>query len=132
MIDYEVPVFDRAYAAVAPLCANKKFVSTVITDWPTAFPAASLIEMDNRTVREKNTSSPTEDFADIVYQAEVFDTTKSGCKAVFTALDDAMIAMNFSRMSGQYVNNWGNPKVFRYVARYEALVDRDGNLYRRR
>ena len=47
MIDYEVKIFNRVHAKVAPLCAKQKFTSTIITDLPTAFPAASLIEMDN-------------------------------------------------------------------------------------
>lgn len=131
MIDYEVKIFNKVYAVVAPLCANKRFVSTVITEKPTAFPAASLIEMDNRTVRSRQSSTPAENFALVTYQLDVYATTKSKCREVFAAADGAMIAMNFSRMSGQYINNPDNTKVFRYVARYEAEIDPDGNIYRR-
>ena len=132
MIDYEVKIFNKVHAAVASLCANNKFVSTIINDMPTALPAASLIEMDNATVRRLQSSTPTENFALITYQLEVFAKTKSECKKVYAAADDAMIAMNFTRISGMYINNIENMKVFRYVARYEAVVDSDGNLYRRR
>ena len=132
MIDCEVKVFNRAYAVAAPLCAKGKFTSTVITDPDTKLPAASLIEMDNTTVTGLQTSTPIENFALVTYQLEVYATSKSECRAVFSAVDDEMISMNFTRISGQYINNPGNTKVFRYVARYEALVDRDGNLYRRR
>ena len=131
MIDYEVKIFNRVYGSVAPLCANKKFVSTVITEAPTAFPASSLIEMDNTTVQGRQSSTPIENFALITYQFEVYATSKSECRKVFTAGDDAMLAMNFTRISGQYINMPENLKVFRFVARYEAIVDRDGNLYRR-
>lgn len=131
MIDYEVKIFNRVHAKVAPLCAKGKFVSTVITEEPTGFPAASLIEMDNTTIRERQSSTPVENFALITYVLEVYATTKSKCRQVYTAADNAMIALNFSRMSGQYINNLGNPKVFRYVARYEAEIDKNGNIYRR-
>ena len=131
MIDYEVKIFDKVHGGVAPLCANKKFVSTVIVDPPTAFPAASLIEMDNSTVRQRQSSTPVENFALVTYQLDVYATSKSKCREVFAAADAAMIAMNFSRMSGQYINNPDNTKVFRYVARYEAEIDSDGNIYRR-
>lgn len=131
MIDYEVKIFNKVFAVVAPLCANKHFVSTVITEKPTAFPAASLIEMDNSTVRDRQSSTPAENFALVTYQLDVYATTKSKCRKVFAAADGAMIAMNFSRMSGQYINNPDNTKVFRYVARYEAEIDPDGNIYRR-
>lgn len=130
MIDYEVKIFNTAHAKAASLCANGKFVSTVIVDKPTAFPAASLIEMDNYTVRKLQSSTPTENFARIVYQLDVYATSKSACRAVYAAVDEAMIAMNFNRMSGQYINMPENMKVFRYVARYEAMVDTEGNLYR--
>lgn len=132
MIDYEVKIFNRVYAKAAPLCANNKFVSTIITEKPTAFPAANLCEIDNRTVRNRQSSTPIENFSLIVYQLDVYATSKSECRNVYAAVDDTMISMNFIRTSGQFINAPdGNSKIFRYVARYEAEVDREGNLYRR-
>ena len=131
MIDCEVKVFNRVYDNVAPKCAKGKFVSTIITEEPSAFPAASLIEIDNRTVRSLQSNTPTENYSLITYQLDVYATTKTKCREVYAVADDAMIALNFNRMSGQYINNAGNTKVFRYVARYEAIVDAKGNLYRR-
>lgn len=131
MIDYEVKIFNKVHAKVAPKCANKMFVSTVITEKPTAFPAASLIEMDNTTIRSRQSSTPVENFSLVTYQLDVYATTKSKCREVYAAADEAMISMNFIRMSGQYINIPDNTKVFRYVARYEAEIDREGNIYRR-
>ena len=130
MIDYEVKVFNKAYDAAASLCAPNMFVSTVITEKPTAFPAASLIEMSNTTVRRAQSSTPTENRARIMYQLEVYATSKTKCKTVYAAIDDAMLSMNFTRVSGNYINIPDNTKIFRYVARYEAEIDRDGNIYR--
>lgn len=131
MIDYEVTIFNKVYPSVAPLCANNGFVSTVISEKPTAFPAASLIEIDNKTVRNRQSSTPTENYALVTYQLDVFATSKAKCREVFAAADTAMIGMNFSRMSGMYIDNRQNTKVFRYTARYEAEIDPDGNIYRR-
>lgn len=131
MIDYEVKIFNRVHAAAASLCANKKLVSTIITEKPTAFPAASLIEIDNRTVRMRQSSTPGENYALVTYQLDVFATSKSECKKVFAAADEAMLGMNFTRVSGQYITMADNTKVFRYTARYEAEIDPDGNIYRR-
>lgn len=130
MIDYEVKIFNRVHAVASPLCAKGKFVSTVITQEPTSFPAASLIEMDNRTVRRRQSSTPVENFALVTYQLEVYAASKSKCREVYSAVSDAMTAMNFTRISGQYVNDFGNTSVFRYVARYEAEIDAEGNIYR--
>ena len=131
MIDREVQIFNKVYAKVAPLCANNRFVSTMITEPPTAFPAASLIEINNRTVQARQSSTPVENYASVMYQLDVYATSKSKCREVFAVADDAMIAMNFSRIAGQYMDNASNTKVFRYVARYEAEIDREGNIYRR-
>jgi hypothetical protein len=131
MIDCEVKVFNAVHEKAAPKCAKGKFVSTVISEEPTAFPAASLIEIDNTTVRNRQSSTPVENYALITYQLEVYAKSKAKCRDVYMTVDDAMIAMNFSRMGGQYVNNATNTTVFRYVARYEAIVDQAGNLYRR-
>lgn len=131
MIDCEVKVFNAVHATAAPKCAKGKFVSTVISEEPTAFPAASLIEIDNTTVRNRQSSTPVENYSLITYQLEVYAKSKAKCRDVYMTVDDAMIAMNFSRMSGQYVNNAANTEVFRYIARYEAIVDQAGNLYRR-
>lgn len=131
MIDREVQIFNKVYAVVAPLCANKRFVSTVITEAPTAFPAASLIEINNRTVQDRQSSTPVENFSAVMYQLDVYATSKAKCREVFAAADDAMIAMNFNRIAGQYMDNAANTKVFRYTARYEAVIDSQGNIYRR-
>ena len=131
MNDCEVKVFNRVHASVAPLCAKNRFVSTVITEPPTAFPAASLIEIDNRTVQRLQGSSPVENFSLVSYQLDVYANSKAKCREVYSVADDAMIAMNFTRTSGMYINNLDNTQVFRYSSRYVAIVDREGNLYRR-
>lgn len=130
MIDYEVKIFNKVHEVAAPLCAQNKFVSRQIIS-PTAFPAAALWEMDNTTVRSLQSSTPTENFARITYQCEVYARSKKQCREVFKAIDERMISLNFSRMSGQYIDNASNVEVFRYVARYEADIDADGNIYRR-
>jgi len=130
MIDYEVTIFNRVHASVAPLCAKNRFVSTQITEPVTAFPAACLYEMDNATVRRRQSSTPGENYARITYVLEVYATTKAKCREVFAAADGAMIGMNFDRMSANFVPNMDNPKIFRMVGRYEADIDPDGNIYR--
>ena len=130
MIDREIQVFNRVYATVAPKCAENMFVSTVITEPVTKFPAACLFEIGNRTVQSRQSSTPIENYSLVTYQLEVYATTKSKCREVYAVADDAMLSMNFSRVSGQFIMNAANTKVMRYVARYEAMIDREGNIYR--
>lgn len=129
MIDYEVKIFNNVYPVVAPLCAKNRFVSTQVLDY-TNLPAASLYELDNRTVRKLQSSTPTENFARISYQLDVVAKTKTKCREIFKAADDRMLSMNFTRVSAQYITYPDKTEFVRYVARYIAMVDQDGNLYR--
>ena len=128
MIDDEVKIFNRVHSAVEPYC--KRIVSTPVADY-TRLPAVSLYEMDTATIRERQSSTPAENFVRVTYQLDVAAQTKAECRKIFAAADERMIALNFSRMSGHFITYPTDTKVVRYVARYEAEIDRDGNLYRR-
>ena len=129
MIDYETNIFDRFYRAVSPLCAKGK-VSSIYVPAPTAYPACSLYELSNTTVRARQSSTPVENFARIMYQLDCYAKSKPECRALYKAADDAMIAMGFTRISGDYLDNFDETDMFRYAARYEAEIDRDGKIYR--
>ena len=129
MIDVELDVFNAVYDDVAPLCAKNGFRS-VHTPNPTAFPTVTLFEMDNRTDRNRNSSSEFEDYAVLTYEAHVYATSKAKCRSVFTALDEALTRRNFNRFSGAYTPNLNNAQVHEYVARYQVRVSYDGCLSR--
>lgn len=129
MIDVELDIFNAVYDDVAPLCAKNGFKS-IHTPTPTVFPTATLVEMDNRTDRDRNSTSDYEDFAELTYEVHVYATTKAKCREVFKALDDALGRYNFNRFSGTYVPNLNNDKVHEYVARYQVRVSNDGCLSR--
>lgn len=129
MIDYEVNIFDRVYRKVAPSCAAGKFVGVYVPN-PTAYPAGSLVELTNRTVRSRQSSTPIENFARVMYQLDVYGRTKKEAREIYGIADDEMTAIGFTRISGDFLDNADNIEVFRYTARYEAEIDRDGNVYR--
>lgn len=130
MIDLEVKIFNNVYEVASQYLVVKRFVSTPLVDY-TKLPAASLYEMDSATYRYRQSSTPVENFSLITYQLDVAAATKAECRKIFAALDERMISLNFSRISGQYVTYPDNPNIVRYVARYEAVADTEGNLYRR-
>lgn len=129
MIDYEVNVFDRVYRKTSNLFAKGKFVSAY-NPTPTAYPAGSLVELINRTDQKRQSSTPIENYAVVMYQLDVYALSKKEARSVYAAVDDQMIALGFTRTSGDFLDNADNVDVFRYTARYEAEMDRDGNIYR--
>ena len=129
MIDYEVNVFDAVYRKVSSLFAKGKFVSVYIPN-PTAYPAGSLVELTNITVRKRQSSTPVENFARVMYQLDVYALSKKEARSAFSAVDTEMTGLGFTRVSGDFLDDPGNVNVFRYTARYEAEIDADGNIYR--
>lgn len=129
MIDVESYIFNAAYDDIAPLCAKNGYRS-VQGQVPTVFPAVNLYEMDNRINTDMWSNSGSDDYAVLTYEAHVFATTKAECRKVAKALDDKLIRMNMTRLSGAYSPNTANSKVFEFVARYRVGVDENGVLYR--
>lgn len=129
MIDVENYIFNAAYDDIAPLCAKNGYRS-VQGQVPTVFPAVNLYEMDNRINTDLWSNSGSDDYAILTYEAHVFATTKAECRKVAKALDDKLIRMNMTRLSGAYSPNTANSKVFEFVARYRVGVDENGVLYR--
>lgn len=129
MIDVENYIFNAAYDDIAPLCAKNGYRS-VQGQVPAVFPAVNLYEMDNRINTDLWSNSGSDDYAILTYEAHVFATTKAECRKVAKALDDKLIRMNMTRLSGAYSPNTANSKVFEFVARYRVGVDENGVLYR--
>lgn len=129
MIDVENYIFNETYDDIAPLCAKNGYRS-VQGQVPTVFPAVNLYEMDNRINTNLWSNSGSDDYAILTYEAHVFATTKAECRKVAKALDDKLIRMNMTRLSGAYSPNTANSKVFEFVARYRVGVDENGVLYR--
>ena len=129
MIDFETKVFTRVYDKVAQYCEDGQFVSDT-PETLAKLPSGCLYEMDNATVRRWQTSTPVENYALITYQMEFHAGKKDTVRKLAKIADREMIAMNFTRISGEFIPNLDNPKVKRWVGRYEAVVDREGNLYR--
>jgi len=129
MIDFEVQIFNSVYQTVAPMCAKGK-VSNIYIPSPTAFPAASLFELTSVTVRDKQSSTPKENFSQVIYQLDCYAKNKPDCRALFKAADDKMISLGFTRISGTYLDNYDSTDVFRYTATYEAVIDENGVIYR--
>ena len=129
MIDVEISVFDYVYDAVSSLVPDNCFKSMYVPN-PPAFPFATLYEVDNVTdVRCRSTSS-TEEFAILTYEANVYAEDKFQCRSVMDALDTAMIEMGFNRVSLQYVPNLNDTTLFRLTARYRASATANNTIYR--
>lgn len=129
MIDVEVDVFDYVYPSVSALVPTGCFKSEYVPN-PPKFPFATLMEVDNVTETRFRTNSSTEEYAVVTYEANVYAMDKPTCRSVMGALDTAMTALGFIRMSMSTIPNLADPQVFRMTARYRAAADQNKVIYR--
>lgn len=106
------------------------FVGGEYTEYPTAFPAVTVEEIDNRIYQRMRTTN-IENAVTVTYQINVFSNKagqrKSEAKNIMAAIDAALTTNGFTRMMTEHVPNLNDSKIFRIVARYEAVVGPHGN-----
>lgn len=131
MIDIESEVFDTA-AKVLRAQFPGIFVAGEQTNSPAAFPAVTIVEIDN-SVYQKMRTTKIENAVQLAYQVDVFSNTsgykKSEAKKILAVIDAELEKMGFTRTMKEPVDNLQDGSIFRYVARYEAVADKDFRIY---
>lgn len=130
MIDCENEVYTRVATAL-----RESFPGIDITgdyvNIPSGFPHVSIVQIDNRTVRERTTD--TAETARVVFQMDIYANDVSGkkttAKQISKVIDEVMFGMNFLRMSLDPNPNRDDLTIFRLTARYEGETD-GKNFYR--
>lgn len=134
MIDYETDIFDAVYreviAAFPKVCMTSEYKRT-----PPSFPHVSLIEVDSSVYRRTQDSGSMENHALVVYEANVYSNKKNGkkteAKAILDAVDAQMARLGFTRTYRRPMQNTNDATIYRVLARYRAVIDRDGRVYTR-
>lgn len=130
MIDIEQGLFDAVYPYLVDLVPEGGFVSEYVPE-PASLPHVYLAEIDNTPDRRTADSGRREWSSILTYEANVYAHDKLTCRAIQTALDRAMVeTMGFTKLSGQYVPNLDDPRIFRIVSRYTRGVTQSGDMYR--
>lgn len=131
MIDIETLVFSDVATALRAAHAGI-FVSGEPVDAPAKFPAVTIAEQDN-AVYAKMSTLTIENHAKLLYEVNVFSNKTSGkkqeCKAVMATLDARFAALGFTRTMCNPVPNLADAKIYRMIARYTGVADRDARIY---
>ena len=130
MIDIETQVFDTVYPFIEALVPSGGFVSEYVPE-PAFFPHVYLAEIDQYPDRNTSESGRHEWSAIVVYEAQIYATSKTECRAILAALDEAMVErMGFTKTGGQFIPNLPDRNIYRIAARYTRGVTRTGDMYR--
>jgi len=130
MIDCENEVYTRVATALRGSYSGIDITGDYV-NIPSGFPHVSIVQIDNRTVKDKTTD--TAEMARVVFQMDIYANDKSGkkatAKAIAKTIDDEMFRMNFRRTGLDPNPNRDDLTIFRLTARYEGETD-GKNFYR--
>lgn len=138
MIDIESVVFS---AVAAPLREKygkdekgqyKIWVSGESTAVPARFPAVTIEEKDNYVYRKASTVN-IENAVSVMYEVSVYTNRvgykKQDAQEIMNIIDGVLSGLNFSRTMMQPIDNLSDATIYKLVARYEAIVDKDFWIY---
>lgn len=135
MIDVENEVFSLIATALRAAYDNDIFVTGEYVSQPSNFPAVFIVEMDNTVYERGSDSGSIENFANLTYQVDVYSNLNRGkktqCKTIMEMIDVLFAVNGFTRVSMTPVQNMNDPTIYRMTGRYQAVVGKNKNVYRR-
>ena len=134
MIDIEFELFTEIATALRAEY-DGIFVTGEYVAQPPRFPAVSIVEMDNTVFRNGIDSGAIENYAEVMYQVDVYSNKHTGrkaeCKEIISMIDEQFARFGFTRSFLNPVQNMNDATIYRMTARYRAVVDRNFNVYGR-
>lgn len=138
MIDIEDDIFDevseKVYSAFEKKCPDLLMMSEYVKS-PSSFPFISLVEIDNATFRNTQSTDGNENHVAVTYELNVYSNKTSGkkaeCKALAGFIDEILLGMNFTRTMLEPVPNQDEATIYRILGRYRAVISKNKTIYRR-
>lgn len=134
MIDIENDVFSEMAKKVREKFSNI-FVTGEYVKSPSSFPCVSLVEIDNATFRNSQTTESQENHVAVSYEVNVYSNKTKGkkaeCKEIIAFIDEVLMSLNFTRIMLEPVPNQNDATIYRMLGRYRAVVSRNKTIFRR-
>ena len=134
MIDIESPLFTLIAGQLRETYPGI-FVYGEYVPAPAGFPCVSIVEMDNSVYRPAWSNRTAEQYAEVMYEVNVYSNRSKGkkaeAKAIMDTVDDLLQQHGFERNMCQPIQNMNDATIYRIVGRYRAVVSDDLTIYRR-
>ena len=134
MINLESPLFTQIATALRSAYSGI-FVTGEHVPIPAQLPAVSIVEMDNATFRQARTNAQTEQFAEVMYEVNVYsnrtNAKKAEARAIISTIDNMLLSYGFERVMLQPIPNLDDATIYRMIGRYRAVVSDNLTIYRR-
>lgn len=132
MIDCERDLYDLAARAVLDVYPDAYLSGEHVTT-PPYFPACYIEQTDNAELDSAKDSSMEENATAVIVTVNAYSNSQTSaredCKAIVSIIDGVLRRRNFKRLSARAIDNAADPSVYRYTARFTAVVDKHGNYY---
>lgn len=132
MIDSEPVIFDYVSKQVKGIYGEKFLFANTYRESSAEFPFAFAIEIAN-SVYEKVRTTNIENAQKVVWEVQVFSNLAVGAKfqakEIMSIIDAAFSEIGFTRTMMEPVPNFQNPYIYRILARYTGIVDKDLWIY---
>lgn len=134
MIDVESQVFQACADAFRAAYPNG-YIAGEYVPQPPKFPAVSIVEEDNSVYQRGMDSGAIENYANVMYQIDIYSNNTKGkkaqAKAIAALIDDVMARLGFTRTFLNPVQNMNDATIYRMTGRYRAVVGTNNYIYRR-
>lgn len=133
MIDVETVVYAKVAEALRKKYGKSGiYVAGEYVDSPSKFPAVTILEADNR-VYEKQRTDYIENAAKLLYEVNIYSNKlgykKTEAQEILNIVDQEMADMGFTRTMASPASNLQDATIFRMIARYEGVVDKEYRIY---
>ena len=131
MIDVEFAIYN---AVVSELKSKHPdvFATGDLSASPAKFPAVSVVEINNSVVNSARTNN-IENAVSVAYEVNVYSNktgyNKIEAKEILAIVDDSFQTLGFTRTLCNPIQNLEDRNIYRIVARYEAIIDKDFWIY---
>lgn len=137
MIDIESEVFNCITVPLRKefegIYVRGEIIDTVADG--TSFPAVSIIEKSNVVDQQAIDSGSIENYADLMYEANVYSNLVTGkkqqAKKIMNFINDLFGKMGFVRIICYPIDNLADLSIYRIFARFEGKADKQKNIYRK-
>ena len=131
MIDIESAVFNAVAEELRAVYPDI-YVTGDISASPSRFPAVFIVETSNSVLTSMRTAN-IENAVTVMYEVNVYSNKigygKSEAKDILATADAMFSRIGFTRIFSNQVQNLEDKQIYRIVARYEAVVDKDLWIY---
>lgn len=134
MIDIENELFTEIATSVRTEFPGAYVVGEYVNA-PSKFPAVYIVEQDNTVNRATRDTGGIENFADVMYQVDIFSNKNKGkkaeCKAIASFIDGMFARFGFTRSFLSPISNIDDGTIYRITGRWIATVGKNNEIYRR-